>query len=483
MAFGALAAGGGALAAEGPRIEVAEISSPAEPGARQPVLATAPDGAVWMAWWEPSPDGRTALRCSAFDVSRLAWGPGRTIVRSPTLDPDQPAALTAGAAGHLAVACSGLGGTGPGRVLFCQSADGGLTWSDPVLLTKESDRVYRVSLAFLADGTVLAAWVDGRAAGPGGAARLYIRFATGPHAGAPDWLLAADAWSGGAPDLAAFLDGGALLAYQDRAGETGPSLARLHGLHWQRSQPFAAAGRMPSGVSDLGPRLAVDGGRVALLWSAVAPEGPAIQASTSPDAGARFLRPKAVGFGRSAGHPDAALLHDGAVLAAWLEGGLQLRRLSPEFQVGAAVALGTAARSAEGSPRLAVARDYAGDAGSAQVLLVFAGGPTAPGLHTLLVTVPEGALLAAASDSCNCAPTPLQLRGFSLRGTLIAAAPDGALTWETDAVPGVLEPGRHRFFATPAVRGQLRPGDTYLARIERRGADWWIFDARRLEEP
>jgi hypothetical protein len=486
-AFAALADAGGAAPPGGPEIEAAEIPSPAAAAARDPAVATAPDGTVWMAWWEPAGGGDRALRCTAFDAAGGVWGPARTIVAGPAanFNPEQPAAFAAGAAGELAAAWTAAAGPGPGLLLFSRSADGGRSWSSPVPLSQESDRLSRASLAWLADGTVLAVWADGRAPGPDGAARLYVRFATGPHAGAPDWLLAADASARGAPELIALLDGGALLAYRAKAagGRTVPSLARLHGLHWQRSHPFAAgAGDAADGLAD-GPRLAADGGRIALVWSAGEPGQAAILASSSPDAGTRFLRPKSIDLGRPEGRPDAVLLHDGAVLAIWLEGGLQLRRLTPAFQVGPPVPLGPAAQAAQGFAHLAVARDYAGDVPTAEALVVFAGGPAAPGLHTLRVTIPEAALLAAADDDCHCAPTPGQLRGFSLRGTLIAAGPDGATLWEADAVPGVLDPGRHRFLAAPEVAARLRPGDTYLARIERRGSDWWVFEARRLDEP
>jgi len=500
IAFGALLAAlplrplaGQEPAAGPPRMEIETVAPPSAPGAQNPVLATADDGAVWMAWWEPQAGGTAALRCAAFAAEADRWGPARTIAAGPgtQFDLTRAPALTAGATGHLVAAWAAAGGlTGPSLVEVSRSADGGGTWTVPARLSKESDQVAVPTLTTLADGRVLAIWSDGRA-GPAGPARLYVRFVTGPQSSAPDWLLARDAAPGCAPQLTALLDGGALLAYRGETpdGTEDPKIVRLHGRNWQGLHAINADGWKPAGGTNEGPRIAVDGGRVAAVWFTAAADGPQILASTSPDAGARFLLASRIDSGRPLGAPSAALLHDGAVLALWLEAGasgsgqLRLRRLAPEFNLDAPTPLGPAAESVSGSPQIAVVQDYAGDVMSAEALIAFAGGAGESGLHTLRVVVPEGALLAAGADDCHCAPTPMQLRGYSIRGTVVAAAALGATTWNIDAVPGVMDAGSHDFQATPEVRRQLHPGDSFLARIERRGADWWLFDARRLAEP
>jgi hypothetical protein len=480
-------------AAAGPaRIQVDEIAAPSAPGASDPVLASDADGGLWLAWWEPAAAG-LALRCAGFDSSAGQWQPAHTITAGPAAQFDlaHPPALATGTRGPWVAAWGqSAAGTAATAVLVSRSADDGKTWSMPTQLSKESERVSCPTLAALADGRVLAIWVDGRA-GFAGPARLYVRFLTGRQMSAPDWLLAEDASPGCAPELTPLLDGGALLAYRGLTadGVQDPKTERLHGRNWQGAHAINRDGWKPVPGTDDGPRIAVDGGRVAALWLSAAAGSPQVLASTSPDAGARFLLPSRIDGGRPVGRPGAALLHDGAVLAVWLEslptGGaaLRLRRLAPEFNLDSPTPLGPAADGATGFPQIAVVHDYAGEVLTAEALIAFASGGHRPGLHTLRVTVPEGALLAAGADDCHCAPTPMQLRGYSIRGTVVAADPGAASIWDIDAVPGVMDAGRHQFQADPAVSRELHPGDTFLARIERRGAAWWLFDARRLAEP
>ena len=115
-------------------------------------------------------------------------------------------------------------------------------------------------------------------------------------------------------------------------------------------------------------------------------------------------------------------------------------------------------------------------------MVVFqAPGNPAP-LRTLLVTVPEGQLLAAANEDCHCAPTPMQLLGFPIHGIVASLSSDGkAMTLDMDSVPGVLDAGRHPFAVEPETWADLRPGNEYLARIFRRDGVWHLFDARLME--
>ena len=286
--------------------------------------------------------------------------------------------------------------------------------------------------------------------------------------------------------LAPFLDGGALLAYRGRSEEEVRDIriARFRGAAWDAPRPLNHDDWRINACPVNGPRLASDGGRVAAAWFTAADNDPRVLASFSPDAGTRFLMPLRVDRGHPAGHVDTLILHDGAMLVTWLEndGSLWLRRVSPDFTAGEPFALASAGTiSTKSFPRVALVRDYAGGKTAAQFVAAFTTEGNAPVLRTLLVTVPEGALVEAEKN-CDCAPTAEQMQGFPLRGTVVTAG-TGALSVRHDEVPGVLAAGTHVLRAAPEVLATVPAGRRFLGRIERRDGAWWVFDVRLLAEP
>ena len=262
-------------------------------------------------------------------------------------------------------------------------------------------------------------------------------------------------------------------------------MARLHGRAWEDRHPISADGWKGAGAG--GPRIAADGGRLVAVWRTANSADPHILVSTSPDAGGRFLAPLQVNAGTPAGLPAAALLHDGAALIAWSEGdsagqaGAWVRRLAPENSLDAPLYLGMA------SPRtpalqIAIVLDYAGDVFSAQAIIAYGSADASAGVRTVLLNVPEADLLSVANAACHCAPTPMQLIGYPLVGTVVSVGPGRAsVVIESDAMPGVLDSGRHDFAVDPQMGALLRPGRECLAHIVRKDGVWTLYDARLLE--
>lgn len=144
-----------------------------------------------MTWQQADDADSSSLWAARFDPATQTWGTARLIAKGQdwfinwadfpafAIEPDgrltavwfinNPAASTHGDshAHHR---------TGY-QAWFSQSADEGATWSDPVRLTTESDSVEFVSLQPLANGGVLAVWLDGRAkrSGQTKAQQLYGR--------------------------------------------------------------------------------------------------------------------------------------------------------------------------------------------------------------------------------------------------------------------------------------------------------------------
>jgi hypothetical protein len=459
------------LRAAVPGLSVTEIRSPSVIVPVAPALACDREGRAWLGWVQPSAGGQ-ALFCADFQEPG-GWGGEVFITSSEGARAPQ---LTASPDGRLA----SIWPERSGGFSWARSIDGGRSW-------ESSGADWPCTAAdgcVLASGDLLSAW-----AAPN-AATIQVRFLTGFYAAAPAYTVVRDA----APanfQMRPLLDGGALLLYVAEAAPDRQAIAsaRLHGRRWVKGRVIPLRGHVPNSNKPAPPQAAeqpalaaslrfdVDGGRVAAVWA----EAGRIYASYSPDAGARFSVP-AVLTSSPAPSPaaDVAMLHDTAAIVVYRIGGqVWVLRVSPEWDPGPPVPV--LAAGAVGAPRIALVHDYAGAEDSASlVVAVRTAEPAA--LRTFLVRVPESRLLAAAADDCHCAPTPQQLLGYSVRGTVarldLAAR---SLVLETDAVPGVMDAGEHVFTLGPSDRPFLSPGDECLGRIQRSGDGWRIFDLRRLE--
>ena len=295
-----------------PPITVAELPSPATRGANGASLARGPEGRLWLSWLDPVPGGGHALRFSTLDAAAGKWSTPRTIATGPNWFinwADFPA-LTVGPAGRATAvwfvnnpAAHGTAAGhdhGPGyRAMLSHTTDAGATWGPPAPLTRENDSVEFVSLATLADGRVLAAWLDGRSKKAGG--NVQQLFARVIEDTAPDTLVEASVCDCCQTTLTPFPDGGALLAYRGRTPEEVRDIrtVRFDGRTWQTPRPLNNDDWRIAGCPVNGPRLASDLGRVSAAWFTAADNDPRVLASYSPDAGARFLQPLRI----DRGHP------------------------------------------------------------------------------------------------------------------------------------------------------------------------------------
>lgn len=490
--------------APAPAIRFEELASPAAPRSLGAFLVIAPDGKPWLSWVEagaPLPAANTAmgdhhhtaapsaadapsntLRFSTFDAAAKKWSAARTIVSAPSVttnSADFPQVIFDGRGVATAIWTDGHGGA-----LWSASSDRGATWSPPAPWTRASDEVEKFAFVTLADGRILASWLDGRGKKTGAKAQQLFARIIGQTT--PDVLVDPSVCDCCQTTLTAFPDGGALLAYRGRTNEEVRDIrtARFDGRAWAAPRPLNNDDWRIAACPVNGPRLASDGGRVAVAWFTAADNDPRVLASYSPDAGARFLQPLRLDNGKPAGHVDTLILHDSAPLVTWIEsdGSVWLRRVTPDFTTDAPVRLAPAgATSVSTVPRLALLRDYAGGKTSAQIVVAFAGKPGEP-LRTLLVTVPEGELIEFGKN-CDCAPTAEQLQGYPIRGTITAIdATRGLVRVQHDESPGVLAAGTHEFTAAPDIIAAAQNNRRFLGRIERYDGAWRVFDVRLFAE-
>ncbi len=461
------------------------VPSPAVPGASAPRLVNAPDGTVYLSWLEPAPARRTALRFARFDAATRTWSPARTIGESHA--PSVPANLTPSLAISSANALAALWHPATALATLTTSIDGGLNWSAPLVLNRPSRPADHATLQALPGGQFLAAWIE-----PEGKSGTLLARTTAQDA-AP--VVVDPAVSAGcAPVLAVFPDGSAVVAYRGLTpdGIRDIRTARFHDGRWDAPATLSPDNWKPSLPTRNSPALAVRGPHLAAAWFTAA-EGARVNVSTSDDAGAQWLIPSRVDDIAPLGSPSLALFDDGSLLVAWVERTatervVLLRRISARGSLSVPVQIG---RTVDGAtPTLVRVKD--GDATPAQVLVTTLNPPPAtpesaarlpsPSFITLrLVTLPSAAELAEA-DPCNCDPRPEDVRGYAIKGRVVSIdAARGTLQLEHAAILGVLPAGTTTLQVGPEVLRDVQPGRTILARVERTGADWSLFNVRTLE--
>ncbi len=471
---------------EPPVISVHEVATPAHAHSLGASMTTGPDGTVWLSWIEPAANTSAhAARIASFDLRSSSWSAAHTIVADASVTPssdDFPQVAVDGAGILFAVWTDGHGGA-----RFSTSRDRGITWKKPQPWSTGKADVEKFSLTRLAGGRILAAWLDNRASKPGAEVQqLFARVING--ADESDELVDASVCDCCPTSLAAFIDGGALLAYRDRLAEEVRDIAtaRFKQGRWQSPQAVNHDDWRIAACPVNGPRIATDGSRVAAAWFTAADNEPRVLASYSPDAGARWVMPLRVDRGHAVGHVETALLRDGAVLVIWVEadGSVWLRRISPEYTMADPIKLaGAGVAATRGIPRAALLRDYAGGRTSATLLVAYTRAREAAGVRTLAVQIPEGDLFEAERN-CNCAPTLEQLTGFPIRGTFTALdGKEHSAQVRHGEVPGVFDAGTHVFAIAPAEFATLQAGRAFLGRVEWRKGAWHLFDIRLLAEP
>jgi hypothetical protein len=481
-----------------PPIKIEPLDSPSEASVTAPTLARAPDGSVWLAWIESAPGGAT-VRSASLNPITLRWSAAQRVATGPRiLDVDTaPPALAVGQGGRVTVAWTETSAAAPATesILLSSSTDAGLTWTAPSPLTTESKTNSLPVLTTLADGRVLAAWLDRRGRTSGDFdVRLYARI-VGEPAG-PDVLIEARVSEKSPPALVSFPDGSALLSYRT-LGEgliRDIKVVRYRAGRWENNHNLNRDEWRSPPCPASGPQLAVSGGRVAAAWFTAAEDRPRLRISSSPDAGSRFLLPLNVDFGHPLGGPAVAMLHDGALVALWVEGessrpngppsGVWLRRATPDYSLDPPVLiLAESPAKIRGQPRLAIVRDFAGGNSDAVLLAAFPAIGVGGGLRAYLITIPEGALLAAAAE-CGCALSPDQVMGIPIRGTIVSVDPaHGEVVVKHAEVPGLRVGGAHTYRAAPELIARVEPGRDFLARIKPPGESWTISDLRLLVIP
>lgn len=364
-----------APAAEAPVGMVSMLESPAGQGSAEPNLATGPDGRVYLSWLEPAADSAFELRFAALDGDR--WSEPRTIARGSDwfvnwADFPSIVVLPDGrlAAHYLQRNPSAEKGYHY-DVRIVQSADGGASWSEPVMPHRDGVPAEHgfVSL-FAARGDSLGAvWLDGRKSHPkhGGTQEMTLRYTTLAADGSLGTEVVVDQRICDCCQTSlAHASSGPVVVYRDRTTDEIRDIyvTRLVNGAWTEGRPVHRDNWNIAACPVNGPSVSADGDRVAVAWFTAARDTAKVQIAFSDDAGAAFGAPIRVDAGEPAGRVDVELLPEGGALVSWIErvgsdaAEVRARYVGPTGEMGQPITVASSSgERASGFPRMVRAGD------------------------------------------------------------------------------------------------------------------------------
>jgi hypothetical protein len=348
------------------------VDSPAGPDSMGSSLTTSPEGVTWLSWIESDGEKQNALKCARFDAANQRWGEARLVARGTDWFVNWADFPVMAAQGDRLTAVWFVGSSGGGHdhasyhAEFSVSSDGGKTWGKPAPVTPDSVSVEFVALQPLANGRVLAAWLDGRNRHGGGMKdrqALYARIIGDPS---PDVLVDPSVCDCCQLSLLATPDG-ALLAYRGRTAEEVRDMrvARYRNDRWESPTALHNDGWKIAACPVNGPQLATNGRHVGAVWFTAANNQARVYAARAEAGAPNFGDATVVDLGRPLGRVDNVMLSDRTHLFVWLEGsekekegGLYLRAIAADGTLSkpALIAPTTTAR-AGGFPRIVLLRD------------------------------------------------------------------------------------------------------------------------------
>jgi len=349
-----------------------EIKAPAPAGSGEPNLCAAPNGRIYLSWLAEE-DNRTSLQFAVYENER--WSSPQTIASGQNWFvnwADFPSLV----ASKERMAAHWLVKNGEGSYAYdvhlAFSADGGRTWSDPIVPHDDGTETEHgfVSLLPWSDNDLFAVWLDGRnfaepadsQEGQATTHEMTLQFALIDKNGNVKQQHMLDSRTCDCcPTSAARIPGGAVVVYRDRSGTEVRDISILRFQNGTWSQPLSvfADGWQIEGCPVNGPAVAAHGEELAIAWFTMAGQTPQVKAIFSHDAGVTFGDLVAVDDGDPVGRVDAVLLDDGSALVSWLEHeadgttDIRVRRVKPDGSRDSAFTATESSRQrASGMPRM-----------------------------------------------------------------------------------------------------------------------------------
>ena len=313
------------------------LLSPADSLTAEPYLTTDPSGQVLLSWIERHPD------TSRFYFSRL----NDSVWTSPSLIAsgtswfinwaDYPMLASDGRSNRIAHLLDKSGvGTYAYNVKVFTSGDDGRTWRDPFLLHDDGKQAEHGFVSLVPyDGKVFVTWLDGRNTVMEGMENMKEMDHSGHH-GAMSLRAAIMDYEGNKIEeweldnktcdccqtTAAITESGPIVIYRDRSDEEirDLSVVRLVNGKWTDPEPVHRDNWKIAGCPVNGPRVAVQGSKVAVAWFSAATDPAHVNVSFSDDSGASFGKGFSIDEGQAIGRVDIEWIEADRVMVSWMEG-------------------------------------------------------------------------------------------------------------------------------------------------------------------
>ena len=226
-------------------------------------------------------------------------------------------------------------------VKVAMSVDRGKTWSDPVIPHRDGVKGEHGFVSFFKYlGETGLIWLDSRAMVPSdvslssGGMRLYAS-TINPNGNLGPEIMLDDMVCECCPTSAVNTIEGPLIAYRDRSMDEvrNIQLAFVNGTRLQ--YPINEDGWVIPGCPVNGPKMAVNGDKVAIAWFTAPNNEPKVNMAFSKDGGISFGNPIQIDNGYAIGRVDVLWLDKESVIVSWLEeksdnGELILKSLNAE---------------------------------------------------------------------------------------------------------------------------------------------------------
>jgi hypothetical protein len=279
------------------QVHLETMASPVPRDTAGQTLTTGLDGKPVLAWWLQSKDKPSEVYVSVW--SQGQWQAAQRAAVLPNIADVQVAALADGALAVLVLANNPYPSGGEVQTIYFAHSDTGHSqWSSPkdiapgIAVSNKS----LTALAALADGSLLAAWIDmpvSQPANKAGGLLPALRVSQVSSDGVISQHQADTSFCGCcAPTLASSGEGG-LLAYRDLepVNVRDPAIRRVEGGVIANSVLVHRDHWVFDGCPSSGPVISVLGDTVAVAWTTLVNNRLVVRAAFSQDGGGHFAKP------------------------------------------------------------------------------------------------------------------------------------------------------------------------------------------------